>query len=121
MAVKKMQNLNFCPMIHAMNMIGNKWSPIIIYVIGERTVRFGQLAAMIDNISRKVLAEQLKSLEKEGIIRRESFAEVPPRVEYSLTKQGVKLIPILNQICYWGSEMQEKEKLLKAPSIKAFS
>ena len=103
MAVKKMQNLNSCPMIHAMNIIGNKWSPIIIYVISDRTIRFGQLAALIDNISRKVLAEQLKSLENEGIIKRESFAEIPPRVEYSLTEKGVDLLPILSQICAWGS------------------
>lgn len=116
MAVKKMKNLNSCPMIHAMNIIGNKWSPIIIYAIGDRTIRFGQLAALIDNISRKVLAEQLKSLENEGVINRESFAEIPPRVEYSLTEKGVDLLPILNQICAWGSTMQEEvvcEAILK--------
>lgn len=115
MATKKMQNLNSCPMIHAMNMIGNKWSPIIIYVVGDRTMRFGQLAALIDNISRKVLAEQLKSLEKEGIVNRQSFAELPPRVEYSLTKKGEKLLPILDQICEWGSIMQEE--MVEEPNL----
>jgi len=103
-----MVNLNACPMIHAMNIIGNKWVPIVIYTLGDRKMRFGQLAAYIDNISRKVLTEQLKALENEGIVFREAFSETPPRVEYSLTEQGEKLLPILKQICEWGAGIEVK-------------
>ncbi|WP_459213072.1 winged helix-turn-helix transcriptional regulator [Aquimarina rhabdastrellae] len=102
MGRKLIENPNHCPMVHAMNIIGNKWTPIIIYILGERKLRFGQLVSYIGNISRKVLTEQLKDLEQSGVIQRESFAEIPPRVEYSLTERGKELLPILQQICTWG-------------------
>lgn len=109
MSKKKMNNPDHCPMIHAINIIGNKWTPIIIYVLGERKMRFGQLAAHIENISRKVLTEQLKELERSGVVYRESFSETPPRVEYSLTEIGKKLLPVLSQICEWGAEITMEE------------
>ncbi len=103
MSRKLIHNPNHCPMIHATNIIGNKWAPIIIYVLGERKLRFGQLTVFVEGISRKVLTEQLKELEQKEVVKRESFAEVPPRVEYSLTERGKELLPILSQLCVWGS------------------
>ncbi|WP_103071837.1 winged helix-turn-helix transcriptional regulator [Aquimarina sediminis] len=116
MARKLIHNPNHCPMIHAMNVIGNKWAPIIIYVLGDRKFRFGQLVVFVEGISRKVLTEQLKELELKEVVKRESFAEIPPRVEYSLTERGKELLPILSQLCVWGSGINtssEKEKVVE--------
>ena len=84
-----------------MRALGSKWKPIIVMVIKERKLRFGQLVAIIDIISRKVLTEQLQELEADGIIVREEFKELPPRVEYSLTEKGLALLPILKQLEEW--------------------
>jgi len=87
-------------MTRAMGVLGGKWKLIIIsYLVQPR--RFGQLAQRLSLISRKVLTEQLKELEEDGIVRREAFAEVPPRVEYSLTEYGQALLPILDQLSAW--------------------
>jgi len=93
-----------CSLTRSMAIIGNKWKPIIVYVLQKRKVRFGQLDAHIPLITRKVLAEQLKELENDGVIVRESFNEIPPRVEYSLTEKGLELLPILNAIMLWNDK-----------------
>jgi DNA-binding HxlR family transcriptional regulator len=73
-------------------------------------VRFGQLAQRVPLISRKVLTEQLKELEDDGVVRREAFAELPPRVEDSLTPHGLALLPILGQLCAWHSAAEAVEE-----------
>lgn len=95
-----------CPMTRTMATISTKWKPIIIYAVGKKKVRFGQLAAHISLISRKVLTEQLKELEEDGILIRESFKEIPPRVEYSLTEKGLGLLPILKSMCDWNRKYE---------------
>jgi len=91
-----------CPFTRAIGTIGNKWKPIIIDVIGNRTTRFGQLAAIIPIISRKVLTEQLKELEGDGLVERVAYSELPPRVEYKLTEKGLAFLPILEDIKQWN-------------------
>jgi DNA-binding HxlR family transcriptional regulator len=91
-----------CPFTRAIGTIGNKWKPIIIDVIGTRTTRFGQLAAIIPIISRKVLTEQLKELEGDGLVERVAYSELPPRVEYKLTEKGLAFLPILEDIKQWN-------------------
>jgi DNA-binding HxlR family transcriptional regulator len=91
-----------CPFTRAIGTIGNKWKPIIIDVIGTRATRFGQLAAIIPIISRKVLTEQLKELEGDGLLERVAYSEVPPRVEYKLTEKGLAFLPILEDIKQWN-------------------
>ena len=103
---KCISNPNKCPITHSMNIIGNKWTSIIIYTLNERVLRFGELLVRIENISRKVLTEQLREMEERGIVSRRSFSEIPPRVEYALTEKGEELIPILNQLCEWSKEIQ---------------
>jgi DNA-binding HxlR family transcriptional regulator len=88
-------------MHRVMSILGNKWKPIVIYVLRERTARFGQIAASIEIISRKVLTTTLQELESDGILLRKEFKELPPRVEYSLTTKGLALLPILNQLAKW--------------------
>jgi DNA-binding HxlR family transcriptional regulator len=91
-----------CSFTRAIGMIGNKWKPIIINVIGTHTIRFGQLDAIIPHISRKVLTEQLKELEEDGLLERLAYKEIPPRVEYKLSEKGMAFLPILESIKEWN-------------------
>ena len=91
-----------CTVTRTMGVLGGKWKLIIISYLTQ-TRRFGQLAQRLSLISRKVLTEQLRELEEDGIVRREAFAELPPRVEYSLTHYGQALLPIIEQLSAWHS------------------
>lgn len=95
-------------MTRAMATLGTKWKPIIIYTIGEKSLRFGQVSEQIPLISRKVLAEQLKELEEDGVVIRRAYHEIPPRVEYFLTEKGLALVPILQEVCEWNAQFAEK-------------
>jgi DNA-binding HxlR family transcriptional regulator len=86
-----------------MSIIGGKWKPIILNCIGERTIRFGKLRQLIPAISNKVLSGELRELEELGLIDRKEFNELPPRVEYKLTKSGQSLIPLLHELADWGN------------------
>lgn len=108
-----------CPMHRSMAAIGGKWKPIIVHSIHTRKIRFGQLDAIIPLITRKVLAEQLKELEDDRIVLRESFSELPPRVEYSLTEKGLALLPILKEICEWNLRFENEQTCAEAREQKA--
>ena len=95
-----------CPFTRAIGTIGNKWKPIIINVISTRTVRFGQLDSIIPLISRKVLTEQLKELEEDGLLERLAYKELPPRVEYKLSEKGLAFLPILESIKEWNCKYE---------------
>lgn len=103
MARKYIENPNACSLVHTMNIIGNKWKPIIIYLLSNGPMRFGLLNTLIPTISKKVLVNQLKELESDGLLIRESFAEIPPRVEYSLTKKAIGLLPVLKELSNWAN------------------
>lgn len=102
-----------CPMTRTMATIGSKWKPIIIYALGNRTLRFGQVLVRINIISKKVLTEQLKELEEDGIVIRTAYKELPPRVEYHLTEKGLELLPILNMMTLWNSKYSEGENIVQ--------
>ncbi|MEQ9297454.1 MAG: helix-turn-helix domain-containing protein [Cyclobacteriaceae bacterium] len=104
MSRRIIENPTQCPMTHAVNIIGGKWKPLIIYVLSNGTLRFGQLAFFLPSISRKVLAEQLKELEHDGLIIRKAYPEIPPKVEYSLSDKGEALLPIFAHLCSWSKE-----------------
>ena len=91
-----------CSLTMALQVIGGKWKPIIIARVSSSSKRFGQLDATIIGISRKVLTTQLNELVNDKLVTRTSFAETPPRVEYSLTDKGKELIPIFKEIGKWG-------------------
>lgn len=93
-----------CPMHRSMAILGTKWKPIIIYALRDRTVRFGQLHAVIGSISKKVLSGTLRELEADGIVTREEFKELPPRVEYALTEKGKSLLPIIRDLAEWDNK-----------------
>ncbi|AQX05809.1 MarR family transcriptional regulator [Elizabethkingia meningoseptica] len=115
----KQHNINSgnCPLLNAMSALGNKWKPIIILVINTRTLRFGQIATRIHVISRKVLTDQLRELEEKGLILREEFKELPPRVEYSLTEKGLALLPILHMLEDWEKQYEIKKVLSEDESL----
>ena len=94
-----------CPVTSFTEMLGGKWKLIIINVIRTRgVIRFGQIAAAIPNISRKVLTDQLKSLEKDNLIKRKQYQQIPPKVEYSLTLKSDSLCPAFETIEKWVSQ-----------------
>jgi DNA-binding HxlR family transcriptional regulator len=93
-----------CSLGKVMCILGNKWKPIIIVTINDRTLRFGEVAKSINLISRKVLTDQLKEMKNDGLLIREEFKELPPRVEYSLTKRGLALLPIFHLFEKWEEE-----------------
>ena len=92
---------NICPAAEFNNKLGGKWKLAVIYNLRNRKLRFGQLAAIIDGVSRKVLSDHLKQMEDDGLVKRESFNETPPRVEYSLTQAAKDLEPVLVTIDKW--------------------
>ena len=103
-----------CPLGKAMSALGSKWKPIIILVIKDRTLRFGEIAEHISLISRKVLTDQLREMEEDKLVIRREFKELPPRVEYNLTEKGSALLPILNLLEEWEKEFDFTEEKLDA-------
>ena len=96
-----------CPVNYAMNKIGGKWKPLILHRIKVGVNRFGILQKAIPNISKQMLTSQLRELEKDGLIDREIFAEIPPRVEYSISDNGQTIFPMLEFIEKWGKSQQK--------------
>ncbi len=88
----------------AMEIIGNKWTALILRDLVDEPRRFGELEQSISGISPRTLSQRLDDLEMHSIISKKSFAEVPPRIEYSLTPKGRDLIPILQQMGNWGAK-----------------
>lgn len=91
-----------CPVETTLTLIGDKWKVLILRDLMEGTKRFGELKRSLGNISQKVLTAQLRSMEESGLVERTVYAEVPPRVEYSLTGLGKSLQPILDAMKNWG-------------------
>jgi len=88
-----------------LGVIGGKWKPLILYELSDETLRFSQLFNRIQpKITQRMLTKQLRELERDGLITRKVYAQVPPKVEYSLTEMGKSLMPILEQLCKWGYE-----------------
>ena len=104
-----MQNGYRCNVTVTMKIIGGKWKPIIIWVLRDDVRRFGELKKFIPGITQKMLTQQLRELESDGIVHREVYPVVPPKVEYSLTEDGHTLPPILQTMADWGNTyMKEK-------------
>ena len=98
----KKDQLPACPVETTLTLIGDKWKVLILRDLMPGTKRFGELRKSVGDVSQKVLAAQLRDMEKSGLVHREVYAEVPPRVEYSLTPLGRSLKPILDSMWAWG-------------------
>jgi len=100
----KQNELPLCPVEMTLTLIGDKWKVLILRDLLTGTKRFGELRKSLTGISQKVLTQHLRSMEENGLVHREVFAEVPPRVEYSLTEVGHSLKTILDVMWQWGEE-----------------
>ena len=97
-----------CPVETTLTLIGDKWKVLILRDLLPGTKRFGELKKSVGNVSQKVLTAQLRAMEESGLVNRKVYAEVPPRVEYTLTETGYSLKPILDSMVVWGSAYQEE-------------
>ncbi len=97
-----------CPVETTLMLIGDKWKVLILRDLMEGTKRFGELKKSIGTVSQKVLTAQLRDMEDKGLLSRKVYAEVPPRVEYTLTGTGRSLKPILDSMVAWGTDYQQK-------------
>ena len=94
-----------CPVRHVLDRFGDKWSILVISLLScSGKMRFNELSREIGDISQKMLTVTLRSLEADGLIQREYYAEIPPRVEYELTKMGNTLVPLIQHLATWASE-----------------
>ena len=106
---KKAKPLPACPVETTLTLIGNKWKVLILRDLLPGTKRFGELKKSIGSVSQKVLTAQLRDMEGNGLLSRKVYAEVPPRVEYTLTDLGYSLKPILDAMWNWGEEYKAKQ------------
>jgi DNA-binding HxlR family transcriptional regulator len=84
------------------DLIGDKWTPIIVYILGQGTKRYGELRRHLPDVSKKMLTQTLRALEGNGLLNRKVYAEVPPRVDYSLTPLGKKFLEPVTSLCAWA-------------------
>ena len=97
-----------CTVAVTLDVIGGKWKSLILWQLNFKTLRFSQLQRRLGKITQKMLTQQLRELEQDGMINRKVYAEVPPRVEYSLTDMGQSVVPILEMMCQWGKDFREQ-------------
>jgi len=108
--MKSKKELPDCPVATTVSLIGNKWKLLIIRDLLDRPWRFNELRRDLDGISQKVLTESLRQMEADGIVIRTVYPEVPPKVEYALSKLGESLRPILDAMKSWGTDYKTESK-----------
>jgi len=99
-----------CPVTATMNLIGGKWKILILHLISNDINRFGKMSMMLKDVSKQMLTTQLRDLERDGLIKRVIYPEIPPRVEYFLTEKGKALLPVFDALKDWGLEYALSEK-----------
>lgn len=104
-----------CPIEATLSVLGGKWTPLVLWNLRDDTLRFSELRRQIPDITKKMLSQRLQELGDAGVVHREAYAEVPPRVEYSLTPFGRTLRPVLDAMCTWGTRYLDAP----APSARA--
>jgi len=100
-----------CGVAITLNLIGGKWKGLILWHLCHKTLRFSQLRRRLEGVTQKMLTQQLRELERDGLVHREVYPEVPPRVEYSLTERGRTLQPVLTEMCSWGKAYDTDESV----------
>ena len=104
------KSLPACPVETTLMLISDRWKVLILRDLLSGTKRFGELKRSIGSVSQKVLTAQLRAMEESGLVSRKVYAEVPPRVEYTLTETGYSLKPILDAMVEWGRDYQLKQQ-----------
>lgn len=102
------KTLPACPVETTLSLISDRWKVLIIRDLLGGTKRFGELRKSVGNVSQKVLTANLRSMEEDGLLTRRVYAEVPPRVEYTLTETGMSLKPVLDAMWTWGEEYKRR-------------
>jgi DNA-binding HxlR family transcriptional regulator len=114
-----------CSMELTLDLIGGKWKSLILWHLGENTLRFSELKKTLPQITQKMLTQQLRDLEADGLVHRFIYTQIPPKVEYSLTDAGKSLLPILDTLCQWGLnyanvvELSNKEMICKQSELSS--
>jgi len=109
--VENIKKYGGCPVSATLKLIGGKWKPLILYFISVDVNRFGLLQRMMPDCSKRMMTTQLRELEKDGLINRKVFAEVPPKVIYTLTEKGESLRPLFGELSKWGVKNVLEPKL----------
>lgn len=117
MAQRKHDVDHECPVEITLDVIGGKWKGMVLYWLLDGTARFNEIRRAVPKATQKMLALQLRELESDGVISRKVYAEVPPRVEYSLTEFGLSLKPILLQMKDWGTQYRSKLKQTRSTTV----
>ncbi|MGN0405760.1 MAG: winged helix-turn-helix transcriptional regulator [Bariatricus sp.] len=107
------KDLPSCPVETTLTLISDKWKVLILRDLMPGTKRFGELKKSIGHVTQKVLTAQLRQMEESGLLTRKVYAEVPPRVEYTLTELGYSLKPVLDAMWVWGEEYKKKNDEFK--------
>lgn len=108
-----------CSMELTLDLIGGKWKSLILWHLGENTLRFSELRKQLPQVTQKMLTQQLRELEESGLVQRYIYTQVPPKVEYSLTKTGRSLLPILATLCEWGISYVNEGETAKEAVLKS--
>ncbi len=111
--LSKKKNDVTCPMQYTMNKIAGKWKLVILWHIYDKEIiRYGELKRCLNNITHKMLSNQLKALVSDNIVHKKMYHQIPPKVEYSLTEHGKTLIPIMDIMFEWGAKNRKSEEVL---------
>lgn len=102
-----------CPIETTLDVLGGKWKGMVLHRLMFGTLRFNELRRLLPHVTQRMLTRQLRELERDGVIRRRVYAEVPPRVEYSLSEFGDSLRPVLAMMGDWGAAYQDKVRKMK--------
>jgi DNA-binding HxlR family transcriptional regulator len=105
-----------CGLEAALAVVGGKWKPIVLWHLAAGPCRFGALRRLVTGISEKMLIQQLREMQADGIVSRKDYREIPPRVEYALTPFGLSLIDALRPLCDWGARHMKRIKVKKGPA-----
>jgi DNA-binding HxlR family transcriptional regulator len=108
-----------CPVETTLAVIGGKWKPLILWRLKSGVWRFGELQRLVPGVTRKMLTQHLRELERDGIVARKVYGEIPPKVEYSLTPYGRTLRPLLKELCDWGHRHESRvmARATESPAI----
>ena len=106
--IKFKNNEYQCSMELTLDLIGGKWKALILWHLGDITLRYSELRRILPKVTAKMLTQQLRELEVSGLVKRFIYTEIPPKVEYSLTQAGKSLLPILDTMCKWGQSYADE-------------
>jgi DNA-binding HxlR family transcriptional regulator len=108
-----------CPTRRTLELLSGTWTVLVVHVLATGTHRYGMLKKRIEGITHKMLAQTLRGLERDGILRRRVYAVVPPKVEYTLTPLGKTLVPVLERLCRWSEEHDAAVEAARARAARA--